>query len=128
MPELHDDVREQASSWAAIESRLRDEFGREVEDQRGSVPSYESMLALAKIDALARRQSKAEVLAICGETVGFATLTALLAFWWNEAAAGLQTLLPLTEPSAVWGTSLGLAAAMLALTVMWMKSLSAGRA
>lgn len=113
-----------AGDEEALEARLRKCFASEIAVERDTVPSLSYILLMAKLDELNRKQSRVAAIESLAEILVLGVIAALLTFWWNDATAGLEAMLPLTSHWMSGTTVLGIATGLLALLLFWSKTLA----
>ncbi len=114
---------EQDAPGDVLDALLRNEFSREIGEQRDRLPSAELILLAAKLDACIQRRANAAALECWSEAIVLCTMAALLSFWWNDVAARLEALFPLASTGAPRTAGLGLASALLAFSLYWARGL-----
>ncbi len=102
-----------------LEGLLRATFESEIAAQCDRVPRREFVLLMARIDAYNQRQSKLATIQAWSEILLVGTTAGLMAFWWNDATSGLESVLPLSPTFVSWSALLGLAAGFLTLMLFW---------
>ena len=119
-PRMHS---EQDTPGDVLDSILRDEYCREIREQRGQLPTAELILLTAKLDARIQRRAAAGALDYWAEVSVLCIGVALISIWWSDAAAGLQALLPWASGATPWAAGVGLASALLAFSLCWTRVL-----
>ena len=110
----HDNPRD------AVRDALTQEFSREIETQRDKIPSAQSILLVARLEARIRRRSRADSLLAWTRPLMLSSVAGLLAFWWSRVAAAPLDLAVLAEP---WMQATGLAALLFAMAFGWTRIL-----
>ena len=106
-----------------VEALLRDEFLREIEAQRDKVPDWRSIEMVARLNRLARQGCWPSNPEEWSHAFALGIISAVVAFWWNDAAAGLESLLLLESVGIPWAADLGLAGALLGIALGWTRGL-----
>lgn len=110
---------EQDTPSDVLDGLLRDEYCREIREQRARLPTAELILLAAKLDARIQRRAAAGALRYWAEVLVLCIGVTLISTWWYDAAAGLQALLPWASGAAPWAAGVGLASAFLACSLCW---------
>ena len=106
-----------------LEALLREEFSREIEAQRDKVPDCRSIEVMARLDRRTRQGSWPSVPVEWARALALGIVSTVVALWWNDATAGLQSLLLLESVGVPWAADLGLVGALLGITVGWTRCL-----
>lgn len=106
-----------------LDALLRDEFYREIGEQRDRLPSAELILLAAKLNARIRCRVKSAALECWAELIVLCTLAALLSLGWNDVTAGLETFFPWVSADTPWAAGVGLASALLVFSLCWARGL-----
>ena len=106
-----------------VEALLRHEFSREIEAQRDKVPDWRSIEIMARLDRRARTRSWPSNPAEWSRALALGIVSTVVALWWNDAAAGLKSLLLLESVGIPWAADLGLVGALLGITIGWTRGL-----
>ena len=104
----------------AVRDALTQEFSRDIEAQRGQIPSARSILLVAQFEAKIRRRSRADALLDWTRPAVLSSFAGLLAFWWSRVAAAPPDLAVVAEP---WMQAMGLAALLFATAFGWARML-----
>ncbi len=110
----HEDPRD------AVRDVLTHEFSREIEAQRDQIPSAQSILLVARIEASIRRRSRTDSLLAWTRPLMLSSVAGLLAFWWSRVAVAPLELAVVAEP---WMQATGLAALLFAMAFGWTRIL-----
>ena len=114
---------QQEMSPHQIEALLRDEFSREIEAQRDKVPDWRGIEIMARLNRRASTRSWPSNLADWSRALVLGIVSTMVALGWNDAAAGLNSLLLLESVGIPWAADLGLVGALLGITVGWTRGL-----
>ena len=106
-----------------VEALLRDEFSREIEAQRSKVPDWRNIEVMARLDGRARTRSWPSNPTEWSRALALGIVSTVVALWWNDAAAGLRSLLLLETVGIPWAADLGLVGALFGITVCWTRDL-----
>ena len=123
MSGIRNSQNRQEMSPHRLEALLRDEFSREIKAQRDKIPDWRSIETMARLDRRARRGSWPLNPAYWPHALALGIVTAVVAFWWHDATAGLQSLLLLERVGIPWAADLGLIGALLGITFSWTRGL-----
>ena len=120
---VRDGRRRHSAGDGALEVRLREGFAREIAAQAGRAPALNAILLMAKIDALNRRRARVAAIESWSEILVLGTIATLSAVWWEDLISGLEALFPTASASLPWTPSLGVAAGLVAILLLWSKTL-----
>ena len=120
---VRDGWRRHSADDEALEVRLREGFAREIAAQAGRPPDLNAILLMAKIDALNKRRARVAAIESWSEILVLGTIGTVLAVWWEDVMSGLEALFPAASASLPWVPSLGVAAGLLAILLLWSNTL-----
>lgn len=106
-----------------VEALLRVEFSREIEAQRDKVPDCRSIELMASLERRARQGSWPSNTVELAHALAIGIVSTVVALWWNDATAGLKSLLLLEGVGIPWAADLGLVGALLGICVGWTRGL-----
>lgn len=112
---------------AALESGLRLQFSGEIEAQRDNLPDPGLMLLMSELESSRRQRTWNGRFVKWVGALALGAVAAVAAFWFPDAAAGIETLLPAAVVEASGNSGPGLAGGLFGASLYLLRSLIEAR-
>lgn len=113
-------------SDAAVETALRRQFSEEIEAQRDRLPDPGLMMLMSDLESSGRQRALNVRLVCWAEALALGAVAAVAAFWFPDAATGIETLLPTAVTEAHGSAGPGLVGGLFGASLYFLRSLIRG--
>lgn len=113
-------------SDAAVETALRRQFSEEIEAQRDRLPDPGLMMLMSDLESGGRQRARNVRLVCWAEALALGAVAAVAAFWFPDAATGIETLLPTAVAEAHGSAGPGLVGGLFGASLYFLRSLIRG--
>lgn len=110
----------------ALEAALRLQFSGEVEAQRSGLPDPGLMLLMSELESGRRQRTWSGRLVTWTGALALGAIAAVAAFWFPDAAAGIETMLPTAVVEAGGSSGPALAGGLFGASLYLLRSLIEG--
>lgn len=110
----------------ALEAALRRQFSEEIEAQRDRLPDPGLMMLMAELESGGRQRAWNARLVCWAEALALGAVAAVAAFWFPDAATGIESLLPSAVAEAHGSAGPGLIGGLFGASLYFLRSLIRG--
>lgn len=126
MRSLRRNQRAGSPGGEALEAALRQQFSGEIEAQRGNLPDPALMVLMAELESSRKQRTWSGRLVSWSGALALGAVTAVASFWFPDAAAGIEALLPAAVVEASGNSGPGLAGGLFGASLYLLRSLIEG--
>jgi len=113
-------------SDAALEAALRRQFSVEIEAQRDKLPDPGLMMLMSELESGGRLRARNARLVCWTEALALGAVATVAAFWFPDAATGIEALLPSAVAEAHGNAAPGLIGGLFGASLYFLRSLIRG--
>ena len=113
-------------SDAALEAALRRQFSAEIEAQRDKLPDTGLMMLMSELESGGQHRARNARLVSWAEALALGAVATVAAFWFPDAATGIETLLPTAVAEAHGSAGPGLIGGLFGASLYFLRSLIRG--
>ena len=113
-------------SDAALEAALRRQFSEEIEAQRDNLPDPGLMMLMSELESGGRQRAWNARLVYWAEALALGAVATVAAFWFPDAATGIETLLPSAVAEAHGSAGPGLIGGLFGASLYFLRFLIRG--